>query len=345
LPARSINNASIHASVFRLIHSRSFELHLQEYSVLKRITGATVLLLGVALTATAASAATGTALTKKAARADVSLANAAASAERGMWLWNDSDIGTTAKQNQVLNFAVQKKVTTIYLHSEGLLKNTPQLLAKFIAAAASRNVGVELLFGAPEWAFTQNHQIALSLMAKANAFVNSLPGAKPRGVHFDVEPHALPGWQANQTSYGNQLLDLYAKLQKAKLPGLYLNADIAMGYSVVNITRNGKTKPLSYWLVDAVDRTTVMTYRDYAQGPDSIIYHGNGPVNYAASVGKRSHIGVETTCNLEPEKITFCEEGNANMEAALGSVVANYRANTGFGGVAIHDYRAYLILK
>jgi hypothetical protein len=105
------------------------------------------------------------------------------------------------------------------------------------------------------------------------------------------------------------------------------------------------SKPLSHWLVDVVDRTTLMAYRDYAQGPDSIISHGNDPVSYAATRGKRSHIGVETTCNLQPEKITFCEEGNAHMEAALDSVLANYRVNAGFGGVAIHDYRAYLILK
>jgi hypothetical protein len=305
---------------------------LQEYSVLKRIAGSTVFLIGVTLASGVANAA-------------VATVGVPPSSERGMWLWNDSDISTNAKRTKVIDFAANKKVTTIYLHSEGLLKNTPQVLANFISLAATRNIGVELLFGAPEWTFPENHPIALALVAKANAFVSSLQGAKPRGLHFDVEPHALPSWAANQTKYGNQLLDLFIKIQKAKLPGLYLNADIAMGYSVVNITRNGVTKPLAHWLVDAVDRTTVMTYRDYAHGPDSIISHGNGPVNYAATIGKRSHIGVETTCNLQPQKITFCEEGNAEMEAALASVAANYRANRGFGGIAVHDYRAYLILK
>lgn len=265
--------------------------------------------------------------------------------ERGMWSWNDGDIGTRAKQNQLLDFSIDRKITTIYIHAEGLLKNNPQLLADFIDLAAARNVGVELLFGAPEWTFNGNHQLALALVAKANAFVNSLRGARPVGLHFDVEPHALPGWDSNQASYGSQLLDLYAKLQKAKRPDLYLNADIAMGYSVVNLTRNGVSKPLTQWLADAVDRTTLMAYRDYAQGPDSIIAHGNVPVNYAATIGKRAHIAIETTCNLKPEKISFCEEGNAEMQAALDSVTANYRTSTGFGGVAIHDYRAYRTLR
>lgn len=317
--------------------------------MLKKIAGPTLLLIGATLagsTASAANAAASTAtLANGVSQVGAGILVVPPSSERGMWLWHDIDIATTAKRNKVFDFAANKKVTTIYLHSEGLLKNTPELLANFINLAAARNIAVELLFGAPEWTFPENHPIALALVAKANAFVTSLQGAKPRGLHFDVEPHALPGWAANQTSYGNQLLALYEKMQKAKLPGLYLNADIAMGYSVVKITRNGVTKPLSHWLVDAVDRTTAMTYRDYAQGPDSIISHGNDPVNYAATIGKRSYIGVETTCNLQPQKITFCEEGNAEMEAALASVVANYRANSGFGGIAVHDYRAYLTLK
>jgi hypothetical protein len=262
-----------------------------------------------------------------------------------MWSWSDSDIGTRAKQNKLLDFSVNKKITTIYIHSEGLLKNNPQLLASFIELAATRNIGVELLFGAAEWTFTKNHPIALGLVTKANAFVNSLRGARPVGLHFDVEPHSLPGWAANQSSYAAQLLDLYAKLQQAKRPDMYLNADIAMGYSGVKLTRNGVSKPLTHWMVDTVDRTTLMAYRDYAQGPDSIIAHGNVPVNYAASIGKRAHIAVETTCNLRPEKITFCEEGNAEMQGALDGVIANYRINAGFGGVAIHDYRAFLILR
>jgi hypothetical protein len=313
--------------------------------VLKKISGRTLFLVGAALGVITANGAAATVVLANAIPQTGAMPVASPSSERGMWLWNDSDIATTAKQNKVLDFAANRKVTTIYLHSEGLLKNSPKVLANFISLAATRNVGIELLFGASEWTFSANHSIALALVAKANAFVTSLQGAKPRGLHFDVEPHALPGWAANQASYGIQLLDLYAKIQKAKLPGLYLNADIAMGYSEVKITRNRVTKPLSHWLVDAVDRTTVMTYRDYAQGPDSIISHGNDPVNYAATIGKRSHIGVETTCNLQPEKITFCEEGNANMEAALASVAANYRVNSGFGGIAVHDYRAYLILK
>lgn len=265
--------------------------------------------------------------------------------QKGMWSWRDSDVTNSTARQQLLDFAAANKITVLYIHSEGLLKNSPQLLADFINLAAAKNIAVELLFGATEWTFTANHQIAVDLLQRANTFVNGLSGAKPIGVQFDVEPHSLSGWATNQADYGSQLIDLYAKLKQAKLPGLYLNADIAMGYEYINITRNGVTKTLSQWLIDVTDRTTLMAYRDYATGADSITDHANHPVSYAASTGKISYVGVETTCGLDPEKITFCEEGKAALESSLGSVTSYYSGNRGYGGNAVHDYTAYMQLR
>lgn len=258
---------------------------------------------------------------------------------RSMWVWDDEDIATTQLQDAMLNVAVSHKMNVISVHAPGLLMERPAVLATFINRAAARQIKVELLFGQPTWMFAANHQQALNHLARANNFVRTLTGAKPVGVHFDVEPHVLPDWDANRASYGNQLIDLYVKMQAARLPELHLNVDMALGYRDVAITRNGVTKSLSHWLVDTVDRTTIMSYRDFAFGPDSIIYHASHPVDYAATKGKRVMVSVETICGLEPEKITFCEEGLAEMNAAIDSVYANYRSNTGFGGMSIHDYR------
>lgn len=265
--------------------------------------------------------------------------------QKGMWSWHDSDITTATARQRLLDFAVANRITVLYIHSEGLLESSPQLLADFINLAASKNIAVELLFGAAEWTFTENHQIALDLLQRANAFINGLNGVKPVGIQFDVEPHSLPSWSTNQVNYGNQLIDLYTKLHQAKLPEMYLNADIAMGYEYVNITRNGVTKTLTQWLVDATDRTTIMAYRDYATGADSIVDHAGHPVNYAANTGKITYVAVETTCGLEPEKVTYCEEGKNALESDLGSVAFYFYGNRGYGGNAVHDYTAYALMQ
>lgn len=260
--------------------------------------------------------------------------------DRAMWTWYDADIATTAKQKTMLDFAVGRKINVIFIHSESLLSK-PALLAGFIDRAAARGIKVELLFGAPEWTLTANHAVPLNLLNRAKSFVAGLTGARPVGIHFDIEPHSLPEWASNQVSLGNQLIDLYTKLQAAKGPGLYLNADIAMGYEYVSLTRAGVTKTLSHWMVDTTDSTTLMAYRDYALGEDSITSHAAHPVLYAAAQGKRSTVGVETTCNLQPAKITFCEEGNRKMESSLASVSSFFSTTSGYGGTAIHDYGSY----
>ncbi|HEY4540770.1 MAG TPA: hypothetical protein VIG66_00170 [Noviherbaspirillum sp.] len=272
------------------------------------------------------------------------VATAAPSVHRGMWSWRDSDIKTASARQKLIDFAVDRKITSVYVSAQWLMRDTPQELAAFIDLAASKDISVELLLASHDWALTENHQLALDQVKKANAFVKGLTGAKPVALHFDVEPHSLPGWANNQVSYGNQLIDLYTKLRQARDPSLRLNADIAMSYRTIKITRSGVTKTLAQWMVDKSDSTTLMAYRDYATGPDSITYHADHPINYAAKKGKVSYVGVETTCGLEPVKITFCEEKQAGMNAALSTVVSTYEGNAGFGGLAIHDYAGYSIL-
>lgn len=270
---------------------------------------------------------------------------ASPSTYKGMWSWRDSDIIDPTAQQNLLNFAAANGVNDIYVSAQWLISDYPSQFAAFINNAADKGISVELLYGDPTWTFTANHQQALDQVSKANAFVNGLTGARPVALHFDVEPHSLPGWGANKVNYGKQLIDLYTKIMAAKNSNLLLNIDIAMGYEYFNITRSGATKTLTQWLIDTTDRTTLMDYRDFASGVDGIIDHGNHPVNYAATKGKLSYLGVETNCELTPEKITFCEEGRNALDTELGIVKSNYSSNQGFGGTAIHDYAGYSVLQ
>lgn len=268
---------------------------------------------------------------------------AGATSDRAMWTWYDSDISTTAKQKKMLDFAQARMVNNIFIHSQTLL-DKPTLLAGFLNRAAARGIKVELLFGAPEWALAANHAQPLDLLKRANAFVAGLTGARPAGIHFDIEPHALPEWQSDPVSLGNQLVDLYQKFAAAKGPGLYVNADIAMGYEYVSLSRGGITRTLSEWMVDSTERTTLMDYRDYSSGEDSIESHALHPIAYALAHGKRTILGVETTCNVQPTKVTFCEEGRSRMETQLTNVNTYFASNAGYGGVAIHDYPNFVKL-
>lgn len=271
-------------------------------------------------------------------------AGAGAVKDRAMWTWYDTDVATTAKQNRMLDFAVARQITHIYLHSETLL-NKPSVLTSFLNRAAGRGIKVELLFGAAEWSLPENHYKAIALLQRANAFVSRLTANQPVGIHFDIEPHGLAAWSQDPVGLGHNLVDLYTKLMAIKANNLYINADIAMGYEYVTLTRGGVTKTLSHWMVDVTDRTTLMDYRDYALGEDSVVSHGLHPADYALSRGKRTVLGLETTCNQDYAKVTFCEEGRARMETEMAKVNSYFAAHGGYGGLAVHDYANYRLLK
>jgi len=276
--------------------------------------------------------------------ATVTATSAGAPAERAMWTWYDADVATTTKQIRMLDFAAARKVTHIFLHSQTLL-DKPTVLTAFLNRAGARGIKVELLFGASEWSLPQNHNKPIELLLRANTFVSRMTSNRPVGIHFDIEPHGLAAWNADPVTYGHYLVDLYTKLMAIKANNLYINADIAMGYEYVTLTRAGVTKSLSHWLVDTTDRTTLMDYRDYALGEDSIVSHALHPASYALSRGKRTVIGVETTCNQDYAKVTFCEEGRVRMEAELAKVGNYFAGHGGYGGVAIHDYPNYRSLQ
>lgn len=264
---------------------------------------------------------------------------------RSMWIWNDVLPTTDTGIKTILDFAVAKQVSVAYMYSEALLPNNPNALQNFINQASSRGITVELLFGEPTWALSTNHSAALRFVTLANQLVASSTGAKPVALHFDIEPQSLPEWSADSVSVANQMLDLYGKMMTSKNPSLKIYADYQMAFDTFNVTRNGVTRPMVKWLIDTIDGGTIMSYRDYASGADGIIDHATVSVNYAATLGKKVKAGVETTCGVLPIKITFCEEGDAYMNAELQKVESAFAGNAGYAGVAVHDYTAYKVLK
>jgi hypothetical protein len=263
----------------------------------------------------------------------------------GMWVWEPAQAQDPEKAAQLLEFAELHEVTHLYLESESLLVEDPSRLVAFIAEADAACVAVELLFGAAEWAQTENHGVPLALVDKALALAEGIGGARPVGLHFDVEPHGLPGWDIDQAQYAGEYLDLLEQMA-AKMLGseLSLTVDIPFWYDTVMVERDGATRLLNELVQDRVDRVVVMDYRDHAEPPDGIIDNAEAEVAYAEQVGRLVRVAVETNCGLDPEKVTFCEEGTIAMSLALGLTASIYAASPAWDGVAVHDHAAWSVL-
>lgn len=257
----------------------------------------------------------------------------------GVWVWQQDVVKDVAETALLLEFAAARGVTHVYVESEALVVQDPVRLEAFVAEADEACVAVELLFGAADWTHTENHGVALALVEAGL----EIDGAA--GLHFDVEPHGLDDWAGNEQEYAGEYLDLLEAMS-TRLVGseLELTVDVAFWYDTVMIERDEVVRPLSELVQDRVDRVVLMDYRDHAEPPDGIIDNAATEIAYAGQVGGRVRVGVETTCGIEPEKVTFCEEGSRAMLQALATTTEMFVGSPGWDGVAVHDHAAWSVL-
>ncbi len=271
------------------------------------------------------------------------LAMAAQANARGLWLWDQTFATDPAQMQVFFNFASSKKIGVIYFECEALVQKNQPALRDFVVAAKARSMEVDFLFGDPSWALTANHSIATNLAKAAAAYNKAYPAARPRGVHYDVEPYSLREWKTQESSVANQYLDLIEKLKAIATPAsLQLTMDIPFWFDGESITRSGPKRPLNQLVQDRVDRVVLMDYRDTA---DLIIQFAAAEIAYGDQIKKKVAIGVETQCEQQPAYISFCDKGNAAMEAALATVQSRFASHPAYDGISIHHYGSYLTLK
>ena len=141
-----------------------------------------------------------------------------------------------------------------------------------------------------------------------------------------------------------EFTDLIEKLNAITAPvPLQLTVDIPFWFDGERIFRGGqKKRPLNQWVQDLSDRVVLMDYRDTAS---LIIKFAANEIRYGDKIGKKVGIGVETQCGQEPAYVSFCDKGNAAMEAALAAVQSRYASNKSYDGISIHHYGSYLTLR
>lgn len=263
--------------------------------------------------------------------------------KRAMWVWHSRLLEDPSTRSEVFSFATSHRIHSIYLQSERLIFGNPDALGEIVDAAAERCIRIELLFGQSSWALSMYHGKPLTLARTSVEFADALTGARPTAVHFDIEPYTLDEWAADASGTANQLVDLYEQLRDIMAASdMDLVADIPFWYDGRLVDRgDGHQRPLNQLIADRTDRVAIMDYRDTAE---RIIESGQTELDYAESIGRQVVIGVETMA-IEPEDVTFQNEGTTVMWAELRTAVASFSAMTAFQGVAFHYYLTWRDLE
>lgn len=253
-------------------------------------------------------------------------------------------VSDTAKRDALYALG---NVRQVYLEAEAPLLDTPDQLTAFIAEADQKGIKVVLLFGDNVWIYPEKQAIPLELARRSVAYIEGLKAAgkpAPVGVQFDIEPHALPEWSTNPDPLNTQYLQLLKALNGILSGKVRFTAAMPFWYDDKTATLDGQTRPFNQWVQDFTDQTMLMDYRDRV---DWAIDAAQNEVGYAQQTGKKIVIGLEANCYTQPElqPITFCEEGKAALESALGQISSHFAGFSAMDGVAVFTLEAYQKLK
>ena len=204
-----------------------------------------------------------------------------------------------------------------------------------VKAAHTAGISVSALAGDQEWV---DHPEQAMGWARAVCAMQVFDG-----VHVDVEAWARTDWDSRRAEVVAGFVDVLRRLA-ATCP-LRLEVDLAFWLHEV---RTASDTPLDEAVLRLVDGVTLLSYRNVATGPDSIVEVGRTSLATADRLGIPCRLAVETR-DLGPDPVhrkqTFFGPGHAAMLRALEVVDAEVARVPSYAGMAVHDRDGWQALE
>ncbi len=270
------------------------------------------------------------------------------------WFRDGDDILSYPQRRQtLLDFCSQKGIGIIFLNSEGVVygdEEDRKNFRRFIREAHRRGMRVFGLQGNHWWSVpagsrlggqTNNSENGWHYVKKVTQF------GMFDGIVDDTEPYLAntDDWWTRTEQRAQWYVDWLKGVKRIVGNRMPFWATIPFWYdqdgrtAALKLGGSDTPRPLNQYVSDTVDVVNIMDYRDFADGPDGLVTHAQGELQYGPSV-----IGVETQCLGEgriADKQSFCEEGEAAMEQELSNVYAVYGGSPNFKGFSVHFYESY----
>jgi hypothetical protein len=249
-----------------------------------------------------------------------------------MWLWSASNPA------EVVPWAQATGVTDIFVYVTIDTTTVPwtippgelSRLTTLKQLADVAGIQIAALDGDPSWVNDQATALARQRIVLATGLF--------AGSHIDVEPYLLPEWNTSQATVVSRYLSLLSALQSDDPRPM--EADVPFWYSTIRVGRGN----LADAVLQRVSAVTVMSYRDTATGPNSIMGVGTDMLKRGASKRKPVRLAAETSAQPDCPWCTFFEEGAAVMTSTLAEVDTAASRYSSFAGIAIHHYDSWRVL-
>ena len=153
-------------------------------------------------------------------------------------------------------------------------------------------------------------------------------------IHFDVEPHANPGWEADPVplilAFENFIDTLIARRGASDLP---IVLDIPTWFDRTQEPR-GEAATLSGWIQQRVDGVVLMAY---ISDVPTLVSAVETEIPAADALGRSLMVGVQLSCDASPDE-SLCSAGPGGVEAVDRALQANFRGSPSLRAIALHHY-------
>jgi hypothetical protein len=254
----------------------------------------------------------------------------AASPQRATWVWTRPAVKT------LVSWAVKQRINELFVHVAPGFSTTSDRawVASVSAQAHASGVKVSALGGDAAWIDSPATAVSWAREAAGTGLFD--------GLHLDVEPWVRADWDSNQAGVVAAYLAVLRQVEAAT--PLRLEADVAFWLWQVP----SASGPLDAAVLDIVDAITVMSYRNFPTGPNSITDIGAHELATAAAKGRPCRLAVETN-DLGSDAVskmqTFYGSTQRRLANALATVDSVEAGVTSYAGVAVEDQAGWVRLR
>jgi hypothetical protein len=291
--------------------------------------------------------------------------------EKGSWVWTPNQYLTKNYVDQIISGAKSNGINVIYLAIDSYIdifempKGEAREAAKkrfndnteyFIKKAKESGIQVDAMAGWQNWSEPGNEYKGLVVMNYAKSF-NTKSEHKFRGFQYDVEPYLLPKYKENPTEVLKNFVYFIDNSEN-----FLKDSDLRFSIVIPDYydQGDGMTPKFKYagsnnfafkHLLNILDRREgssliLMSYRNFAEGPDGSIEVSRNEINTAMRGRHNTKIIVaQETGDFPPPYITFHNTSKKYFDEEVGKIQSSLGKHKNFGGISIHYINSFLSLR
>jgi hypothetical protein len=221
-----------------------------------------------------------------------------------LWVWNTRQIIDQPEwKDSLLAVTVPLKINTLFLffpydisqNGDSITFYKRNSLIALLRWAKQQSLSVHALAGEPEWALQRNHHKPQTFAREVVKLYGET--GLPDGIQFDIEPYLLLPFSLPQTKQQviREWINGVWKTGKIVRQAQGLLYGIATPFWMEDtISVDHVRLPIGLHLAYLTDYIAVMSYRNRASGPASVITFSDQERRWARQAKRKIYMGIET---------------------------------------------------